>query len=198
VLLGLLLAERGEANRAARLLQAGRASLDAEAWPWLAVQSRLGLALEWARLGHPGRALPLLESIPPEEERLAQADPGLAWLMGRAVSRAAGLQKGERLLMQAWLRLLHRRDAPLAALCTLDLAAVKVALGSSEEVPGFLSNLALAFRDDPAVLELVEWGTAAVLNGELERLRNPAACDEAAARTRRLLRLRGHRVLPPL
>lgn len=199
VLLGLLLAERGDGVRAARLLQAGRVGLDAGEWPILAVRSRLALALELARLGHLDWARPLLDPLPAAEEERVRADAGLEWLFGEAVARVVGLQEGERRLEEAWNRLLTRSDLPLAVLCGLDLAAVKVELGSGREaVEAILRGLESSFPGDSAVTALAGWAAKALHSGEAERLGEADVRAEAAAYVRRVLRLRGHRVQPPL
>lgn len=197
-LLGLLLSERGDGARAARLLQAGRAGLEARQWPVLAVRTRLALALELARLSHSDWARSLLDPLPAAEEERVRADAGLEWLLGEAVARAVGLQEGERRLEEAY-QLLARLDFPLAALCGLDLAAVKVELGGGRKaVEAILCRLESSFPGNSAVTALAGWAAKALRNGEAERLGEADVRAEAAAYVRRVLRLRGYRVQPPI
>ncbi|HSN85844.1 MAG TPA: hypothetical protein VL025_03755, partial [Thermoanaerobaculia bacterium] len=194
VLLGLLAAERGDRGRAARLLEAGRAALDPERWPWLALHARLGLALEYARRGQAQRAEALLDPQPVEEEG---PDTGLlrAWLEGQVRLRIGQPAEGEKRLREAWCGFLARDDGPRAALCALDLAAALVRQGRGGEVGTLVDALREGCRGDPALEAFCAGPRNAMTAGELDRLTQEEGLTEAVARARRVLRSRGYGVL---
>lgn len=190
VLLGLLLLERGQEGRALPLLRAGRAALDAEEWPWLALQARAALARQEGAVGAVDRGRCILSNGLTRSEEALREDPRAQWLEAGARLVLGELEPGERLLETARVRLLAERRAAPAALCSLDLAAHLCGLGRIEEAGALLDDFEGTFPDERAAAEcLRQVGQAPSLaqtSGNLGR------------RLRRVLRREGHDVLLPI
>jgi hypothetical protein len=203
VLLGLLLAERGDDGRSLRLLQAGRSALRREEWPRIAVQARMVLAWEVARAGSPDRARVLLVQGLEAKEQALLEDPRVQWLEGRVWVHLEERDRAERLLETARIQLLQGQEIAHTALCSLDLALFLLEEGRPVEVDGLLEDFAVRFPQESMALESLRgiWRICQELfaeNMQEKRLCVPeSARSSFERRLRRALRSAGHRVLLP-
>jgi tetratricopeptide (TPR) repeat protein len=180
-LLGLVLSERNLSGRAARVLEVGRRHLDEEAWPGLALQARLGLAFELARLGQPERARGLMD-----------------WLQGRVRAQLGEVEAAERQLDGARVWLLAEEQMEHAVLCSFDLAVLLIESGRGAEVESLMEDLAARFPGNAAVEEILAWGRQPAGAGAFRRPLTAEQWASAEAFVRRVVRLGGGYVLLPL
>lgn len=203
LLLGLLLLERGRAGRALPLLKEGRAQLDPEERPWLAVQARMALAWRTAGRVAPERTRLLLKQGLKTGESALLSDPRVQWLEGRVMARMGEREQGEQLLETARIRLLAAGQIAPAALATLDLAGHLVSCNRTPEIEGLLNDFRATFPQESAVLDGLERIWAISLDAfqgprsQEGSQRVEGAFDAFGKRLRRVLRGAGHDVLLP-
>jgi len=198
-LLGLLCLERGEADEAVRLFEAGRATRPAVAPgrdAWLFARSGLGLAVCLAGSGHRAQARRVFDETLPlyapagEEEQVR-----LRWLEGRLTARLGRREEAASLLARAWRLFLEKRDLADATLCFLDLAVVLTDAKRGPEAPALLQEMETELM---AGEPLAEIRRAVSTFNETIRTASPKGRREAAATAaftvRRLFRARSHRV----
>ena len=201
VLLGLLCLERGETERAVRLLQAGRVVLAAapDKHPWLFLRAGLGLACCLAG-GNDALARRVFEETLPHYALAGEAEEvRLRWLEGKLTARFGRRDEGTSLLARAWRLFLAEPSLGEATLCFLDLAAVLADAKRGEEVPALLAEMEAALAawgGDPHedLRDAVGEITTSICKKGRERRRAVAA--EASFTMRRLFRARGHRIEP--
>jgi hypothetical protein len=197
-LLGLMSLERGELDRAVRLLQAGRGALAPARHSWLLVRAGLGLALCLAELGNSRLArrvfdetLPFYGLLGDEREQVR-----LRWLEGRLTARLGRPDEGSSLLDRARRLLLVENSLADATLCFLDLTVVLAEESREAEVPFLLREMEEAIDSADGSLAEVRHAVshfARALCGCSRRVRSDLG-TRAGFTMRRLFRSRGHRV----
>jgi tetratricopeptide (TPR) repeat protein len=133
-LLGLLYTEEGDFARGTSLLRKARLAGGTEPRPWLALRSRLALALGHARLGQLGKARWMLREAwgfyrgvtDPYETARAQG------LEGKICSLLGAAEDADALLDSVRVRFLEDHRLPDAALATLDLALHRLESGARD------------------------------------------------------------------